>query len=242
MANLRPRIFCALSVAALGAGGLAASCSASAESASRKSAPVVLDYRVASKLLSNKVKPEYPPLAKINFIQGHVRLQVWVSREGRVMEAHIVYGHPLLAASALKTVRRWAYEPYKSQFGPTEFTTFVDMNFALHIRKIEQVPPSAELDLTRRVQPPEVLSRPPGQASASLVHLHVLVGEDGQPLDASSANLSLARYLAARKSLQGWTFQPARWGKLPVPWYLDVDVPVEDDPPPPETRPASKQP
>jgi hypothetical protein len=44
---------------------------------------------------------------------------------------------------------------------------------------------------------------------------------DAEPLPGAGTNLE-----AAEKSLKGWTFRPAHWGSLPIPWYLDVDIPV----------------
>ena len=32
----------------------------------------------------------------------------------------------------------------------------------------------------------------------------------------------------ARQVVDGWTFRPASWGTLAVPWYLEVDVPGGD--------------
>src|SRR5216117_704851 len=72
---------------------------------------VLLDSKSASRMLVNEVKPEYPALAKVNYIQGAVRMQLRVTREGRVVEAHVVRGHPFLAEAALQAVRRWMYRP-----------------------------------------------------------------------------------------------------------------------------------
>src|SRR5438876_398304 len=52
----------------------------------------LLDSKSASRMLVNEVKPEYPALAKLNYIQGAVRMQLRVTREGRVVEAHVVRG------------------------------------------------------------------------------------------------------------------------------------------------------
>ncbi len=102
---------------------------------------LVLNSREASRLIVDQVRPEYPPLAKVNYIQGPVRIQLLVARGGRVAEAHVIRGHPFLAAEALKAV-----------------------------------------------------------------------------------------FAAARKNLEHLKFQPARWGNHPVPWYIDLEVPVEGIP------------
>jgi hypothetical protein len=45
-------------------------------------------------------------------------------------------------------------------------------------------------------------------------------------IDAESVPGAGTNLEAAEKSLKGWTFRPAHWGSLPIPWYLDVDIPV----------------
>ena len=198
-----------------------------AQSDTLDSHPIELDRRTASKLLLTQVKPEYPPLAKVNYIRGRVRMQVTVAPSGRVREAHVLHGHPFLAASALKAIRRWVYRPFMTGSGPAEFQTLVDMNFALRPKNVERFPTQPEQDLTRQIRPPEVLAKREGAASAGSVRLRVLVGEEGQVIDSTPLAGSPSRFEAARSEIGRWKFQPARWGSLVVPWYLDVDVPVE---------------
>ncbi len=189
---------------------------------------MVLDRKSASRLLVSQTAPEYPTVAKINFIQGQVRLKIVVTPEGNVGEAHVIRGHPFLAASALKAISRWVYRPFLKGAAPTAFQTFVDVNFSLHPRKIEDLPLQADKDLSRRIRPPEVLERPSAQASAKSVRLRVLVNDKGRVIDWIPTGGPPAQSEAVRKDIERWTFRPAHWGTLPVPWYLDVDVPVQD--------------
>src|SRR5438094_5490805 len=190
--------------------------------------PVLLDSTSASRMLVNEVKPEYPALAKVNYIQGAVRMQLRVTREGRVVEAHVVRGHPFLAEAALQAVRRWMYRPLKRGPQATEFSTFVDVRFALHGKKIDQMPPQPERDLDRQVRPPVLLRKPAGSWSPGSVRMRVLVGAKGQTLDSEPLAGAPSHFAAARHQVEQWTFRPARWGNHPVPWYLDVDVSVPD--------------
>lgn len=199
-----------------------------AQSVSLPAAPPTLDHTAAANLIWTEVKPEYPPLAKLNYIQGRVRLRVLVSREGRVREAHVVHGHPFLAVSALEAVRRWLYHPLKAAWGPTEFMTVVEVNFSLRIKKIDLFPRDPERDLIRQVHPPHLLDRPLGQQLGSSVRVRVLVNDAGQVIDTQPLAGLAANFEAACRSVERWTFRPARWGALPVAWYMDVDVPVED--------------
>jgi len=194
-----------------------------------------LSRKAASKLLLTQIKPEYPPLARMNFIHGQVRVEVSVAPSGRVRSAHVVYGHPFLAASALEAISRWVYRPLTTSGGPAGFRTVVDVNFALRFTKAENLPPQAERDLTRQVRPPEVVSAPADSPSGRRVRLRVLVGEAGQPLDATPLGGVGGAFAAALRKIEGWKFRPARWGNLDVPWYVEVDVPVE------EHRPADRE-
>ena len=190
----------------------------------------VLESKAATRLLIDEVKPDYPALAKVNYIQGSVRLLLRVTREGRVAEVHVVHGHPFLAEAALQAARRWVYRPLKKGSQALEFTTFVDVRFALHTRKIEQLPPTPEKDLDRQVQPPVLLGSLPEEPPADLVRMRVLVGPKGHALDSEPLSGPPAGFDAARKRIEHSAFRPAQWGNHAVPWYLDVDVPVGDMP------------
>ena len=59
----------------------------------------------------SKVQPEYPELARKMNITGTVKVEVVVAPNGRVKEAKVVGGHPLLANAALEAVKKWRFEP-----------------------------------------------------------------------------------------------------------------------------------
>jgi TonB family protein len=189
--------------------------------------PTHLDANVAWKLLRSHDQPEYPPVAKLNFIQGSVRLQLLVSTEGRVREAHVLDGHPILAASALRSVHSWLFRPFKTKVGPAPFSTLVDVVFSLQTRKLSPFPAHPEEYLDRQVKPPEILQAPSAASDGDSVRLRVLVGDTGEAIDTRPLSGRSAYFAAARKLVSCWTFKPALWGSLAVPWYLDVDVPIE---------------
>jgi len=76
-------------------------------------------------------KPEYPPLAKMARIQGTVRLEAIISKDGTIQDLKVVSGHPLLVKSALEAVQRWRYQPTLLNGEPVEVVTEVDVNFTL---------------------------------------------------------------------------------------------------------------
>lgn len=83
---------------------------------------------VASEGVERKVvqhdDPEYPAIAAKMSLHGTVKLKVRIAPDGTVRSAECVGGHPLLAESALKAVRKWRYE-----VKPKESTQVVDVNF-----------------------------------------------------------------------------------------------------------------
>jgi len=191
--------------------------------------PLNLNRKAAAALILSQTKPEYPSIAKVNYIQGKVRLQLLVSPEGRVAEANVVQGHPILAAAALKAVRRWLYAPFKTPIGPVPFVTRVDVNFALHNYGQRDFPPEADRDLSRQIRPPSLINPPEPAGEAK--HFRVLVGDDGRALDINPIEGFPIQYESALKLVGHLLFRPAHWGPLTVPWYLDIAVPAPDQPP-----------
>lgn len=190
------------------------------------SPPIIVDAKTAIRLVRDQAAPEYPPLAKINYIQGRVRLAVEVAGDGKVAQAHVLYGNPILAASALKAARSWIYHPLVTPSGPSPFLTNVELKFALRMHRTDLPATQAESDLSRQIKPPEVIGRPADPPPTNVVHMRLLLNDQGQVIDSESPPGTASDLEAARKTLQGWTFRPAHWGSLPIPWYLEVDVPI----------------
>lgn len=76
-------------------------------------------------------KPEYPQLAKMARIQGVVRLEAVIDKDGTIKDLKMVSGHPLLVKSAIETVSRWRYQPTLLNGEPVEVVTEIDVNFTL---------------------------------------------------------------------------------------------------------------
>jgi len=200
----------------------------------------VLDNKQATRLLLTQAPPEYPALAKVNYIQGPVRVQLVVSAGGSVVEAHVLSGNPLLAAAVLKTVPTWRYRPFVVKGGSSTFATTVVVNFMLRLKKMDLPPAQAESDFRRQVKLPEVLARPEETTSTDpSVRLRLLVNAEGKVIDSKILKGIPSLFEGARKSIERWSFRPARWGALSVPWYLDVDVPVYNAPSQAGMRPPS---
>jgi TonB family protein len=190
--------------------------------------PRVIDAREATRLLVNQSKPDYPAVAHDNYIQGQVQVEVTVGADGRVRKAHVLHGHPLLAASALKSVHNWVYRPFVTPSGPAPFSTLVKVVFDLNKREHTDFPATPERDFEQQIRLPEVAQQPADPPGSSLVRLRVLVAEDGLAIDSSLVSGPVALLATAQSNLARWKFQPARWGNMTIPWYLEVTVPAEN--------------
>jgi protein TonB len=91
--------------------------------------------RVGGQVESAKVvfgpHPEYPPLAKMARIQGTVRLDAVISKDGTIQDLKVISGHPLLVRAALEAVQRWRYQPTLLNGDAVEVATEIDVNFTL---------------------------------------------------------------------------------------------------------------
>ena len=175
--------------------------------------------------------PEYPAIAKVNYIEGPVQIEIAVDNHGRVSSAHVLKGEPLLAAAALKAVRRWVYLPLSTAGGPAGFVTTVKLKFSLHREGMSLTTRQAEMDFQSRVKPPQLITAARKSAEGTVGHMRVLVNELGEVVDSDCARLDRVRLDAVNESLRNWTFHPAYWGTLPIAAYINVEVPLDAPPP-----------
>jgi protein TonB len=86
---------------------------------------------VQSAKLIKQPKPPYPPLAKQARIQGTVRFQAIIGKDGTIQNLQLISGHPLLVPSATEAVKQWVYQPTLLNGEPVEVVTQIDVNFTL---------------------------------------------------------------------------------------------------------------
>ncbi len=188
--------------------------------------PILVDPKQAAALILSQVAPEYPPVAKVNYIGGQVQVQLTVNNKGKVASAHVLDGIAILAESALKATRGWVYRPLPTPSGPSGFMTTVKVRFNLKSRVAPLTARQAEQDFLRQVRPAEVVRPPEATQPEGSVHMRVLINEQGQIDDMKVSPTDKARFELAREILRRWTFRPARWGTLPIASYIEIDVPV----------------
>ena len=55
-----------------------------------------------------------------------------ISTEGKIEQAQIISGSPLLSNAAMDAIRQWRYRPYLLNDKPVEVETEITVNFALN--------------------------------------------------------------------------------------------------------------
>jgi len=90
------------------------------------------DPDVFQKRVLNAPKPSYPALAQRAGLQGVVKLQVRVLKDGRVEVQKLLEGDPTLADAAINAVKQWRAKPIWMNGEAIEVISTVTFNFQLH--------------------------------------------------------------------------------------------------------------
>ncbi len=78
----------------------------------------------AKRKVKTRVGAEYPALARQMGVTGKVKVEVTITPEGKVSNAKIVGGSPVLVGAAVDAVKKWKFEP-----GPKETTEIIEFEF-----------------------------------------------------------------------------------------------------------------
>ncbi len=82
-------------------------------------------------LLVKKVAPVYPAEARTAYIQGTVRLNAEINKEGDIANLELLDGPIELVGSAVNAVRKWKYRPYLMNGEPVAVKTEIQVNYQL---------------------------------------------------------------------------------------------------------------
>jgi protein TonB len=77
------------------------------------------------------VTPVYPDLALRAHVEGIVIIEATIDTRGRVIDAKVLRGVPVLDDAALEAVRKWVYTPTLLDGVPTPVIMTVTVNFRL---------------------------------------------------------------------------------------------------------------
>lgn len=93
--------------------------------------PVRLGGDIKPPVRTVYVAPSYPDLARLARVQGLVVIDCTIDPSGRVVDARIITGHPLLQGAALDAVRQWRYSATRLNGVPVAVLMTVSVNFTL---------------------------------------------------------------------------------------------------------------
>jgi protein TonB len=77
------------------------------------------------------VEPVYPAMAKTAKVQGLVMIDATIGKDGKVTQAKVVQGVPLLDEAALAAVKQWVYAPTLIGGVPVDVVMTVTVSFAI---------------------------------------------------------------------------------------------------------------
>ena len=77
------------------------------------------------------VAPIYPPIAQSARVQGIVIIEAIIGADGRVQNANVLRGIPLLNPAALTAVQQWEFTPTLLNGVPVPVIMTVTVNFTL---------------------------------------------------------------------------------------------------------------
>ena len=81
--------------------------------------------------LTSSVKPDYPPLARLQRVEGDVVIQAEISATGSVGLLKVVSGPALLQQAAMEALRKWKYEPARLNDQPIALQMLVTIRFRI---------------------------------------------------------------------------------------------------------------
>jgi protein TonB len=94
-------------------------------------APVRVGGNIKPPTKTRDVRPVYPPIAQSARVQGVVIIEATIGADGRVKEAKVLRGQPLLDQAALDAVKQWTFTPTLLNGVPVPVIMTVTVNFTL---------------------------------------------------------------------------------------------------------------
>ena len=85
----------------------------------------------AKKAVTQKVDPEYPPMARQLRLSGRVQLEVYIDEQGAVEKVEAANGNPILTAAASNAVKKWKFTPVQAGGKPAKAVTTLTFDFKL---------------------------------------------------------------------------------------------------------------
>jgi TonB family protein len=100
--------------------------------------PVWLETDSLLKRATHCAAPKMPAMAQLARIEGQVTVNILVDGKGQVACAHLIRGHPLLAASAIDAAKNWTFRPTEQKGRSVSFYGHLTFRFSTAgARKVE---------------------------------------------------------------------------------------------------------
>jgi TonB family protein len=93
--------------------------------------PRVSIGRLEQAMLTHRVEPQYPPLARQIHREGQVELRAVIATDGTIQSLQVVSGDPLFLQSATDAVRQWRYHPTVLNGQAVEIETYITVIYTL---------------------------------------------------------------------------------------------------------------
>jgi len=85
--------------------------------------------QVSPGVLTYKVNPQYPAVARSARVQGSVVMHALIGTDGTIQQLRVISGSPLLVNAAMEAVKKWRYRPYLLDGKAVEVETNITVNF-----------------------------------------------------------------------------------------------------------------
>jgi len=82
-------------------------------------------------VVTHKVDPNYPLLAREMKVEGSVILQALIGKDGLIQDLHVLRGPTILSEAAREAVKQWRFKPYYKDGQPVETQCNVTVNFTI---------------------------------------------------------------------------------------------------------------
>ena len=82
-------------------------------------------------MLTHRVEPQYPPLARQIHREGQVELHAIIATDGSIQSLQVVSGDQLFLQSAIDAVSQWRYRPTSLGGQPVEIETYITVIYTL---------------------------------------------------------------------------------------------------------------
>jgi protein TonB len=93
--------------------------------------PITRGGNVMEAMLTNRIQPTYPSVAKLARASGAVVLNAIIGTDGTIQSLKVISGNPLLIKAATDAVSQWRYKPTLLNGQPVEVETLITVNFVL---------------------------------------------------------------------------------------------------------------